>query len=88
MITKYVYFIKITKRNETKLDYKLPNYTRHNLQLSNCDVSEINSYFNNPYPKINSNIKHIIAFNEIIIGDWGIDLMPKWWDYRLSKKIY
>ena len=86
-ISKYIFDYKITiKRNKTELDYKLPNYTRHNLQLSNCDVSKINRYFNNPYPKISSNIKHIIAFNEIIIGDWGIDLMPKWWDIDLAKK--
>ena len=85
--SKYIFDYKITvKRNKTKLDYKLPNYTRHNLQFSSCDVSEINRYFSNHYPRISSNIKHIIAFNEIIIGDWGLDLMPKWWNIDLARK--
>ena len=86
-ISKYIFDYKITvKRNKTKLDYKLPNYTRHTLQLSICDVTRINYHFNKPYPVLNPNIKHIIALNEIITGDWGIDLMPRWWDIDLARK--
>ena len=86
-ISKYIFDYKITvKRNKTKLDYKLPNYTRHTLQLSSCDVTKINYHFHKSYPKIGSDIKHIIAFNETIKGDWGVDLIPKWWNIGLASK--
>ena len=86
-ISKYIFDYKIAIQiNKKKLDYKLPGYTRHTLQLSSCNKTQINYHFNKSYPKLNSDIKHIIAFNETIIGDWGIDLMPKWWDIDLAKK--